>query len=120
MKKIIGLIFAAIVLVAGFSIDSLAQRIYPTQRRTVNVRERRQQTRIYNGVGSGRLTRREAYRLERRQVGIRRAEARDRRSGGRFTYAERRNIQRRLNRSNRAIYRQKHDRQNYRYPRKRL
>jgi len=114
------------LFVAGLSIDTLAQRVYYPQKRSINTRQTRQQTRIYQGVRSGRLTRRESYRLQRQQYNIYRTENRYRRSGGRFTYAERRNIQRRLNRSNRSIYRQKHDRQNYRvksampFPRRRL
>lgn len=123
MKKTIGLIFAALLIVAGLSADSFAQ----TSRyrsRSINNRERRQQQRIYQGVRTGRLTTRETYRLERQQYRINRTEARYRRSGGRFTWRERYNLQRRLNRSSRSIYRQKHDRQNYRsyryYPRRRL
>ena len=78
MKKIIGLIFAAVLILAGFSAESFAQR-------SINNRERRQQQRIYNGARTGRLTSRETYRLERRQYQIRRTEARFRRSGGRFS-----------------------------------
>lgn len=112
MKKIIGLAIAAMITAAGFSIEANAQQIYGQRGRSVNARESRQQKRIYRGVRTGRLTRGEAYSLERRQYNIRRAEARYRRSGGTFTAKERRNIQRRLNKTNRAIYRQKHDRQN--------
>jgi hypothetical protein len=108
VRKTIGLIFAAIVLVAGFSSESFGQR------RSIDSRQTRQQGRIYQGVNSGRLTRAEAYRIQRQQYNIYRTESRYRRSGGRFTYAERRNIQRRLNTSSRSIYRQKHDRQNRR------
>lgn len=108
MKKLIGLTFAAIVFVVGLSSESFAQR------RSIDGRQNRQQGRIYQGVNSGRLTRAEAYRLQRQQYNIYRAESNYRRSGGRFTYAERRNIQRRLNTSSRSIYRQKHDRQNRR------
>ena len=117
MKKIIGLIFAALLLVAGLSMDSFAQTRY---RRNINARERRQQQRIYQGVRSGSLTRRETYRLERQQVNLRRTEARYRRSGGGLSWRERRNLQRRENRTSRVIYRQKHDRQHYSYPRRRL
>lgn len=107
VRKTIGLIFATIVFVAGLSVESFAQS-------GIDTRQRRQQGRIYQGVNSGRLTRAEAYRLQRQQFNIYRAESRYRSSGGRFTYAERRNIQRRLNYSSRSIYRQKHDRQNRR------
>ncbi len=77
----------------------------------INRRESRQQRRIHQGIRSGELTRREARRIEAREARIRINEAYARRSGGRFTRGERRHIQRELNRSNRRIYRQKHDRQ---------
>ncbi|MBS1795952.1 MAG: hypothetical protein JSS81_19015 [Acidobacteria bacterium] len=122
MKKIIGLVFASLLVVAGLAVDASAQR--RSGSRTIDGRERRQQQRIYQGIRTGRLNRREAYRLERRQYQIRRAESRYRRSGGRLTWRERYALQRRLNRSSRSIWRQKHDRQNYRrdrsYPRRRL
>ncbi len=118
MKKTIGLIFAALLLVAGFSIDSSAQRYYG--QRSVNQRERRQQQRIYQGVRSGRLNRRETYRLQRQQYRLYRTESRYRRSGGGLSWRERYLLQRRLNRTSRNIYRQKHDRQRRYYPRRRL
>lgn len=110
MKKIVGLIFASLFILGGLVIDSSAQ----TSRQTINARQNRQQRRIYRGVRSGRLTGREAVRLERRQMAIRRTEARYRRSGGGLSMSERRRLQRRLNRTNRSIYRQKHDKQYYR------
>lgn len=112
MKKTIGLVFAAMMFVAGFSIDAFAQRAYQPRPRTIDARQNRQQTRIYQGIRSGKLTRAESYRLQRQQYNTYRAESTYRSSGGRFTEAERRNIQRRLDRSSRSIYRQKHDRQN--------
>lgn len=122
MRKTIGLIFATLIFIAGFSADILAQRYYG--QRTIDGRQRRQQQRIYNGVRTGRLNRREAYRLQRQQYRLYRTESRYRRSGGGLSWRERYLLQRRLNRSSRSIYRQKHDRQNYRryryYPRRRL
>ncbi len=117
MKKIIGLVFAAVLLVAGLAANSSAQTRY---RHNINTRERRQQQRIYQGVRSGSLTRYEAYRLEKQQSNLRRVEARDRRSGGGLSQVERHNLERRENRSSRAIYRQKHDSQRYSYPRRPL
>ena len=117
MRKTIGLIFAAFLIVAGFSTNSFAQRKY---NHNVNQRESRQQRRIYQGVRSGSLNRREAYRLERQQVNLRRTEARYRRSGGGLSWRERRNLEHRLNRSSRSIYNQKHDRQHHGYIRRRL
>ncbi|MBO0801203.1 MAG: hypothetical protein J2P31_20480, partial [Blastocatellia bacterium] len=91
----------AMIISAGLSLIGSAQGI--------NQRERDQQARIRQGVRSGELTRREAGRLEARQARIRANEAHARRSGGRFTAAERARTQRQLNRSNRQIYSQKHD-----------
>lgn len=106
MKKIIGLLFAALIAVGGFSLNASAQ--------TINRRERNQQRRIYQGIRSGQLNRRESYRLERQQYRTNRLEQRYRRSGGGLSYRERYRLQRRENRTSRNIYRQKHDRQNYR------
>ncbi len=114
MKKIIGLIFASLAIAVGLSADASAQTRHPY---SVNARERRQQRRIYQGARNGTLTPRETYRLERQQSQLRRVEARDRRSGGGLSGRERRNLERRENRSSRAIYRQKHDRQNNLYVR---
>ena len=76
---------------------------------SINQRLHNQQERIHQGVGSGQLTRREQYRLHERDSRIRAQEYRDRLSGGKFTHSERRHIQRELNHSSAAIYRQKHD-----------
>ncbi len=75
----------------------------------INTRFHDQQGRIHQGVQSGQLTRREQYRLEARDSRIRTQEYRDKLSGGKFTHAERRHIQRELNGSSRAIYRDKHN-----------
>ena len=116
MKKIIGLIFASLLIVVGFSTDSSAQ----TYRGRINNRESRQQRRIYQGARNGSLTPRETYRLERQQAQLRRTEARYRRSGGGLSWRERYKLERREDRTSRSIYRQKHDKQLYGYPRKRL
>lgn len=78
---------------------------------SINARQSEQQKRIQQGEQSGALTRSEAERIEARQAKIGVDEAYARQSGGRFTTHERRRIQRELNHSNRAIYRQKHDSQ---------
>lgn len=91
----------AVIISAGLPLIGSAQGI--------NQREHNQQARIRQGVRSGELTRRETGRLEARQARIRVNEAYARRSGGKFTAAERSRIQRQLNRSNRQVYRQKHD-----------
>ncbi len=78
----------------------------------VNARQDEQHERIQAGVRNGSLTKREAQQLRDREARIRGAESRDRRSGGRLTDAERRDLQRRQNNASRDIYRQKHDGQN--------
>ena len=116
MKKTIGLIFAALVLVVGFSTNSSAQ----TGKRSVNSREHRQQKRIYQGAKSGELTPREISRLERQQAQIRRTEAKYRNSGDGLSRGERYRLEHKLNQTSRSIKRQKHDEQDYQRPRKRL
>jgi len=71
-------------------------------------RQVRQQNRIYQGVRSRQLTRREFRRLEREEYHIQRDKQRLK-SDGNFTPRERARIQRELNRASRDIYRQKHD-----------
>ena len=74
-------------------------------------RQANQQKRIGQGVRSGELTRPEARRLERNAIRVHRSIKRDRRDGGAFTPRERAKAQKKLNRQSKAIYRQKHDRQ---------
>jgi len=80
----------------------------------INARLHNQHARTEQGEKSGSLTYRESERLEKRDAAIRRQEARMRHSGGKFTVAERERLQRELNRTNRRIYRQKHDAQRVR------
>ena len=79
------------------------------QAQPINERQHNQHARIEGGERNGSLTGRESERLEGREARIRRAEARDRRSGGKFTLRERHNIQQRLNGTSRAIYRDRHN-----------
>lgn len=74
-------------------------------------REVRQQERIAQGVQSGELTAREAARLERREAHVQNVIARDRVDGGGLTAREVAKDNRMLNRTSRAISRQKHDAQ---------
>jgi hypothetical protein len=76
----------------------------------VDARQERQQNRIADGIASGELTPREAAKLERREAHIERSEQRAK-ADGVVTPAERRHLNRELNRSSRAIARQKHDAQ---------
>lgn len=79
--------------------------------RDINARQDEQRQRIQQGVRSGELTKREAQQLREREANLRRVEARDRRSGHQLNEAERRQLQAQLNQNSRAIYRQKHDKQ---------
>lgn len=108
MKKLLGLGFASLLLVLGLAADSFAQN---GKYQTINKRQRNQQNRIYNGINSGELTRREAYRLQRNQYQINRMEQRFRRSGNGLSWRERYILDNRQDRASRNIYRQKHDRQ---------
>lgn len=108
MKKLLGLSFAAFLLVLGLSADSFAQN---RKYHTVNERQHRQQGRIYNGINSGELTRREAYKLEKNQYRINRTEQRFRKSGDGLSWRERYILDQRQDKASRNIYRQKHDKQ---------
>lgn len=80
------------------------------QAQNVNGRRENQHDRIVQGIHSGQLTRGEAWRLHRREASIHAREIRDRRiHGGRLTSAERRRLNRSLNRTSHAIYRNKHN-----------
>jgi hypothetical protein len=73
-------------------------------------RKARQQARIAAGEASGRLSPREAGRLEKQEAAIDHEEAAMRATnGGRLTLGERRVIAHQQNRVSRHIYRQKHD-----------
>lgn len=102
---------AAAALAAALLASAAARAEGVKHPRSINARERRQQERIRRGVRDGELTRREAERLEAREARIRVEEAYARRSGGGLSARERARLERRLNGSSRAIYRQKHDRQ---------
>lgn len=69
-----------------------------------------QERRIQQGERSGALTGREAARMERREARIERDVARAK-ADGVVTPQERRQLNRELDHQNRAIYREKHDRQ---------
>ena len=103
-------IIAPALLLGALALPATAQMPPPFHHHQgINARLHNQQERIHQGVGSDQLTRREQYRLDARDSRIRTQEYRDRISGGKFTPAERRHIQRELNHSSRAIYRDKHN-----------
>jgi hypothetical protein len=82
----------------------------PRHAATINQRREFQQQRIAQGVRSGQLTASETGRLERRETSIGRAERHMRAADhGRLTRADRVSLNRRLNHTSRAIYRDKHN-----------
>jgi hypothetical protein len=76
----------------------------------LDAREHNQRQRVAQGVRSGELTRPEARRLVRGEVGLHRAE-RYAKSDGVVTRAERFRLENRADRMSARIYRQKHDAQ---------
>ncbi len=93
MKKLVSLMSAA-VLILGLGVAALANTPY------IDRREHREQQRIRQGVRSGELTRREAARLEAEQGRIRGYEWYAK-SDGHVSRAERRHLDRMLDRSRR-------------------
>jgi hypothetical protein len=82
----------------------------PRHAATINQRRAFQQHRIAQGIRSGQLTARETAHLERREASIGREERHMRAAdGGRLTRADRVALNHRLNRTSRAIYRDKHN-----------
>ena len=77
---------------------------------SIDQRQDAQQNRIEQGIRSGQITRSEAARLEQGERSIDRAQSRAR-ADGVVTDAERRRIEGMVQRENRDIYRQSHDRQ---------
>lgn len=81
---------------------------------TVNHRQDHQQSRIANGVASGRLTPGEAARVERQQGRINRTEQRMRsNNGGYLTAGQRARLQSRQNRASAHIAGAKHNGRGY-------
>lgn len=110
MRKSLRLIFASLIVIGGMSMVSFAQNHKPKVFQ-VNKRQENQQKRIYQGIASGELTRREAARLEQNQREIYRDERRYRRSGDGLSNRERVKLAHEQNQASRSIYRQKHDEQ---------
>ena len=82
---------------------------YAPHHATINQRRALQQHRIAQGVRTGRLSTRQANRLEHREMRIGRTESHMRATnGGRLNRADRIALNHRLNRTSRAIYRDKH------------
>ena len=99
MKKLISAILSTAVIFAP-----LAAQAGP-----INNRINRQEVRIYQGVRTGSLNPKEYKRLDNRVDNIEAARWRAINSGGKFTKAEQRRINHRLNNTSKAIYRTKHN-----------
>jgi hypothetical protein len=78
-------------------------------RRGVNAREHRQAQRIREGVKSGEITKAERDRLAGDEAAVRAEERVYRRSGDGLDRAERRDLERDLNKTSREIHRAKHN-----------
>lgn len=86
----------------------------PALAQGVNARQDRQHHRIEQGMRSGTLTPREAARMQRRQASVAAQERRMRwRNGGHLSRHQRHVLNKRLNRTSRAIYRKKHNWRTY-------
>lgn len=76
---------------------------------SINQRQANLDRRIDQGVRDGSLTRPEAMQLRRSFRSLTRLEAQYRRSGRVFTYAERRDLDRRFDMLSSRIFQQRHD-----------
>lgn len=106
MKRFLLTLAAASAVIAAVPGAASAQS-WPA----VNDRQAQIDRRIDQGLRSGELTRHEAVRLREQFREIARLERHFRRTDGRFTAHERREIDRRLDRLSDRVYAQKHDRQ---------
>jgi len=100
-----------LALCSTFGIAQNAPVSAPRHAATINQRRELQQHRIAQGVRSGQLTGRETRRLERRETSMGREERHMRAADrGHLTRPDRIALNHRLNRTSRAIYRDKHNR----------
>lgn len=79
--------------------------------KVVNERQQAQRERIRQGVQSGELNKREAYKLRENQQRIARYERRSRADGNGINAHEAKKLDRMQDRQNKAIHHQKHDQQ---------
>ena len=107
MKKTSSILIAVVIsLFVGLS--ALAQPAPGTHTPHINKRQHEQQKRIRQGVRSGELTRGETKRIEKDEREIRQEE-RAAKADGTVTAEERKEINKDLNKTNRRIYRAKHN-----------
>ncbi|MFL5296945.1 MAG: hypothetical protein ACJ798_11245 [Phenylobacterium sp.] len=106
MKRVLFSLAAAATLAAAIPAVATAA---PWQ--SINQRQANLEQRIDQGIRTGDLNRPEAQRLRQQFRHLARLEAQYRRSGGRLTYAERRDLDSRFDRLSERIYAQRHDSQ---------
>lgn len=102
---------ATVVLLAGgvaFAQTATPAPKDPLATPRIDAREARQQKRIAQGLASGRLTEREANRLQKGEARIDRVEDKAKADGA-VSAKEREHLTRMQNRENQAIFNQKHD-----------
>src|SRR5262245_3040399 len=105
-----GALAALVSIVAIGCGSAMAQVAGSTAGAGIDAREANQQQRIQQGIASGALTPGETRRLEKREASIQRQENRMRaRDGGELTAHDRAVLNKRLDRTSGAIYRNKHD-----------
>jgi hypothetical protein len=102
---------SALVLVFGFSLSAEAKPSAKTKR------EKNQEYRIKKGVKSGKLTQKERVKIAKEQKKI---DAYERKiaSDGKVTKREHLRLDRKRDRASRSIYKQKHDKQNAKWAKK--
>jgi hypothetical protein len=106
--SLLGIGLLALTSTLGFAQAASQKAPAPEQRHAATINQRRafQQHRIAQGVRTGRLSRLQARKLERREVSIGRQVHHMRRAnGGRLNHMQRARINHRLNRTGRAINR---------------
>ena len=103
--KVISSLLSGVVLCAA-----LAPMTSIAAPRQVNQRLENQQDRINQGIKSGELTRKEAGNLEAKDARIKNNERFDRKQdNGKLTPADRKSLNKQLNKASRNIYRDKHN-----------
>lgn len=105
IAAVFGLVLAAPLITSAQDANDASTH----HRRGIDARERRQTDRIREGRQDDQITRGELNRLRADEAAIRAEERVYRRSGDGLNRAERRDLQRDLNRTSREIYRTRHN-----------
>ena len=91
-------------LLAAFVVPAFAQTATPV----IHARQQNQEKRIENGVNSGQMTAKETLNAERREAKIQ-SDKHAAKADGVVTKAERRNLNRELDKSSKKIHHAKHN-----------